>query len=87
MNDMGILQCQVCKNSAVADTKDEALTKIDHSAKSKRCSGKDELCVWYAKGIPEPEPERDIDPKRPIEGVNTSAKLKATDNPAPKKSK
>lgn len=75
---MGILYCTVCKNIAEAKTKQDAITLIDHAAKSKKCSGKDELCEWYPNGIPVVEPDGFIDPKRPIEGIST---------PAPRKSK
>ncbi len=85
---MGILLCQHCKNSAVADTKEEAIAKIDHGAKSIRCSGEDDLCIWYSKGIPAIEPDVEIDPKRPFEGLKSpEPKYETKPQTAQKKSK
>lgn len=82
---MGTLQCIVCKSTVEANSKAEGISKIDHGSKSKKCSGKDELCQWYASGIPEIKPDEDIDPKRPIEGVKVSATVETKKSSAPKK--
>lgn len=81
---MGILQCIVCKVTAEADNKETAISLIDHGAKSKKCTGKDELCNWYPKGIPEVVLNPEVDPKRSIQGVST--KTISTKKSTPKKS-
>lgn len=71
---MGTLQCQHCFVTAVAETKEEAISLIDHGAQSKKkCSGKDEYCTWSES-------------HREIQGVNSVAP-KITTKPAPKKSR
>ena len=80
---MGILQCIVCKATAEAKTKDQALEKIDHGAPSKKCNGKDENCQWFPQGIPRPTEDQDIDPHRAIEGVKAT---KGKSKSKPKKS-
>ena len=81
---MGILQCAVCKSTAEASNREEAISLIDHASKSKKCNGKDENCVWYSNGkIPVYVPDGDIDPKRSIEGI----KVKVSTKSAPQKSR
>lgn len=82
---MGTLQCKVCFITADAENKETAISIIDHAAKSKKCDGKDENCVWYPKGLPTVELNPEVDPKRPIEGVKIAAQV-STKKAAPKKS-
>ena len=83
---MGTLQCQVCFITAEADNKETAISKIDHAANSKKCSGKDENCNWYPKGVPEVELNPVVDPKRSIEGVTKVVATVSAKKSTPKKS-
>ena len=82
---MGTLECQVCFITADADTKEAAISNIDHGANSKKCNGRDENCNWYPKGVPKVVPAGDIDPHRPIQGVVKVAATVTTKKSAPKK--
>ena len=75
---MGTLQCQICKITSDAETKEEAIANIDHAANSKRCNGKDENCNWYSKGIPDVELNPVVDPKRPFQGVTAKTQLSSS---------
>lgn len=84
---MGVLICPKCKAMAEDNTKDGAISKIDHASHSKKCDGKDEGCLWYPKTslddwkenatLRNPPKVETPTAGRPIQGMSNSDKPKA----------